>query len=298
MDAETAVKHAPFVDLGRTALAQNWSCVKIGNIPYNVTSEELLDFLGRNSNIVPEAAGSIGIHVIMDRSTGKTMDAYVEFMNARDAWKCVSRRRSRVLGNRHLSLDVVDPSELMKDIFPRAKGIVWDGVIPNPALNKPEYVSKTEIISREELVLIVNHARTPHRSPFSRKCLQRPFQSLMSIVSKFPWFAVNLYTIQQRDYIYQALYSAIDILKRQIKRGRTMPNLDIELLKALLRVGIRCAGFTDAQKHELVKIAEFGAEGIRVDADIGILSGFEALGKAIGAERKVLEVFSLVYNPL
>jgi hypothetical protein len=32
MDAETAIKHAPFVDLGRTALAQNWSCVKIGNV--------------------------------------------------------------------------------------------------------------------------------------------------------------------------------------------------------------------------------------------------------------------------
>lgn len=91
------------------------------------------------------------------------MDAYVEFMNAKDAWKCVSRRRSRVLGNRHLSLDVVDPSELMKDIFPRAKGIIWEGVMPVPAANKPEYGSKTEIISREELVLIVNHARTPHR---------------------------------------------------------------------------------------------------------------------------------------
>ena len=112
----------------------------------------------------------------------------------------------------------------------------------------------------------------------------------MSIVSKFPWFAVDLYTIQQRDYIFQAFLSAIDILKRQIKRGRTMPNLDLELLKALLRVGIRCAGFTDTQKYELVKCAEFGAEGIRVDADIGVLSGFEALGKAIGAERKVLEV--------
>jgi hypothetical protein len=112
----------------------------------------------------------------------------------------------------------------------------------------------------------------------------------MSIVSKFPWFAVDLYTIQQRDYIFQALLSAIDILKRQIKRGRTMPNLDLELLKALLRVGIRCSGFTDTQKLELVKTAEFGADGIQVDSDIGILSGFEALGKFIGAERRVLEV--------
>lgn len=115
----------------------------------------------------------------------------------------------------------------------------------------------------------------------------------MSIVSKFPWFAVDIYTIQQRDYIFQALLSAIDILKRQIKRGRTMPNLDIDLLKALLRVGIRCSGFTDTQKYELVKTAEFGAEGIQVDSDIGILSGFEALGKAVGAERRVLEVCCL-----
>jgi hypothetical protein len=114
----------------------------------------------------------------------------------------------------------------------------------------------------------------------------------MSIVSKFPWFSIDLYTIQQRDYIYQALFSAIDILKRQIKRGRTMPNLDLDLLKSLLRVGIRCSGFTDTQKYELVKAAEFGAEGIQVDADINILSGFEALGKAVGAERKVLEVCS------
>lgn len=85
MDAETAIQNAPFINLGRNSLAQNWSCVKIGNvcscspiaysvlmrlqIPYNVTSEELMEFLGKNSNIVPEVAGSIGIHVIMDRST-------------------------------------------------------------------------------------------------------------------------------------------------------------------------------------------------------------------------------------
>lgn len=112
----------------------------------------------------------------------------------------------------------------------------------------------------------------------------------MSIVSKFPWFATSMYTIAQRDFIFNALWTAIDILKRSIKRGGTTPNLDVELLKALLCVGIRCAGFTDAQKYELVKTAEFGADGVQVDEDIGILSGFEALGKAIGAERRVLEV--------
>lgn len=38
-------------------------------IPYNVTTSELIDFLGKNSNIVPDSVGSLGVHVIMDRST-------------------------------------------------------------------------------------------------------------------------------------------------------------------------------------------------------------------------------------
>lgn len=32
MDAETAIENAPFVELGRHALAQNWCCVKISNV--------------------------------------------------------------------------------------------------------------------------------------------------------------------------------------------------------------------------------------------------------------------------
>lgn len=92
------------------------------------------------------------------------MDAFVEFLTPKDAWKCVARRKSRVLGNRHLTLDVVDPSELMKEIFPRAKGVNWDGVVPRISQDQSEFYGKSpEILGREELVLIVNHARTPHR---------------------------------------------------------------------------------------------------------------------------------------
>lgn len=92
------------------------------------------------------------------------MDAFVEFLNPKDAWKCVARRKSRVLGNRHLTLDVVDPSDLMKEIFPRAKGIIWDGVIPAVFQDKSGLDGMTPVIlGREELVLIVAHAKTPHR---------------------------------------------------------------------------------------------------------------------------------------
>jgi hypothetical protein len=40
-----------------------------GQIPYNVTTSELIEFLGKNSNIVQDNAQSVGVHVIMDRST-------------------------------------------------------------------------------------------------------------------------------------------------------------------------------------------------------------------------------------
>lgn len=93
------------------------------------------------------------------------MDAYAEFMSSEDAWRCVSRRRSRVLGSRHLTLEVVDQSELMKDIFPRAKGIVWEGITPKKGI-QGDYDTRVEIVNREELTQIVNHAKTPHRVRF------------------------------------------------------------------------------------------------------------------------------------
>lgn len=98
------------------------------------------------------------------------MDAYAEFMSSEDAWRCVSRRRSRVLGSRHLTLEVVDPSELMKDIFPRAKGIVWEGITPKKNI-QGDYDTRVEIVNREELTQIVNHAKTPHRVRFSHSSM-------------------------------------------------------------------------------------------------------------------------------
>jgi hypothetical protein len=112
----------------------------------------------------------------------------------------------------------------------------------------------------------------------------------LSIVAKFPWFAVQLYTLQQRDFIFQHLLQSVEILKRHIKRGKAMPNLDQELLKTLVRAGTMCPGFTDVQKYELIKVGEFGAEGIYLDEIVGGLEVFEAIGRGLGADRKVLEV--------
>lgn len=291
IDAETAIENAPFIELGRHALAQNWCCVKISNIPYSVTGENIMEFLGKNAKVVPDDVG-LSVHIIMDRASGKTMDAFVEFTCPKDAYRCVTRKRGKILGSRHVLLDVVNQEELMKELFPKARGITWEGVIPN-VLNNESGSSKADLVTKEELVLVVGHARTPHRSPFSRKCLQRPYESILSIVAKFPWFAVSVYTIHQRDIIFQALIFTIDILKRQCKRGRTTPNLDAELLKKLCKAGVVCTGFTNKQKREIIKMGEFGAEGLEkeVEDDIPGFEGLLALNRKRGAEPKFIELF-------
>lgn len=42
IDAETAIENAPFVELGRHALAQNWCCVKISNVAISSTRSQFL----------------------------------------------------------------------------------------------------------------------------------------------------------------------------------------------------------------------------------------------------------------
>jgi len=45
IDAETAIENAPFVELGRHALAQNWCCVKISNVHHFPQVSQFLNIL-------------------------------------------------------------------------------------------------------------------------------------------------------------------------------------------------------------------------------------------------------------
>ena len=45
IDAETAIENAPFVELGRHALAQNWCCVKISNVHHFLYMQQFLNIL-------------------------------------------------------------------------------------------------------------------------------------------------------------------------------------------------------------------------------------------------------------
>ncbi|KAK6533251.1 hypothetical protein TWF694_002205 [Orbilia ellipsospora] len=300
-----ALKHMPLEELGKQPIAvgrsfalpqykiDSWNLVKIENIPYNLDDEMLLEFLGRTPGLVPEEYG--GIH-------GKTMDCFLEFLTVGGAerfvqWRYNNNRRC-ILGGRHISLELVPERELMAWLFPKTRGLLWDdtgSLIVDESCKSSK--AQLEIISREELVMILGHARTPHRSPFSRKCLQRPYESLMSVITKFPWRETEFYTLKQRDLIFQAAFEAGELLKRQILKGKAGPNIDLKLLRRLCRTISFCPGFTYRQKLTFLDAMGIDTtECVTILGDLGIshplATQFQALTVRPGADYIAVEAIA------
>jgi RNase P/RNase MRP subunit p29 len=128
-----------------------------------------LAFLGRNAKIISEIDEPI--HIIMERVTSKTMDAFVEFISIDEAALAISRyesnraggRGSR-LGERHVDLEVVGHDHLMHAIFPKAANVQWKGTIPEVFSSNDKYNSGFKgFVMQEELVMLVKHVECPQR---------------------------------------------------------------------------------------------------------------------------------------
>lgn len=131
----------------------------------------MVQFLGRNAKLVTSDFGS-PVHIIMDRSTGKTNDCYVEFFSVADAQAAVKRLRMRghqiKIGtpplDRVVTVDLSSQDCLLKELFPRAKNVVWKDGIPNIEQSTEPYNSGFKaFVTGEEMVMLVRHAEQPHR---------------------------------------------------------------------------------------------------------------------------------------
>ncbi|KOS21864.1 hypothetical protein ESCO_001585 [Escovopsis weberi] len=256
----------PFMEGVKQAKPINWGVIKLKNIPFSSKRCEIIAFLGRNSKILNDV--DEGVHIIMERVTSKTMDAYVEFISLDDATRAVERHRNNAaggrpsrLGDRVVEVEVSSQGHLMRDLFPIAKGIFWNGATPefkpfNP--NEP-WENFKGFITVEEMVMLVKHVEVPHRSPYSRECPQRPYECLISTLKKFPWYMADHITIEQRQAMYKATCELIQLLGRSISHGKDTINLNPSLLKRLVSAGMTCAGFTPCMKDNIAYMARLTA---------------------------------------
>ncbi|KAL6871372.1 hypothetical protein J3F83DRAFT_714278 [Trichoderma novae-zelandiae] len=256
----------PFVEAARLAKPMNWGIIKLKNIPFSTTRAEVIAFLGRNSKVLNDT--DEGVHIIMDKVTSKTMDAYVEFVSLEDAMRAVERHRVNVvagrfsrLGDRPIEVEVTSQANLLKDLFPIARGVFWNGVTPEilPFNPSQPWDNFKGFISEEEMIMLVKHVEVPHRSPFSRDCPQRPYECLISTIKKFPWFVTNCVTIKEREAMYQATTALIRQLTRSILLQEDAAHLTPFLLRRLVQAAMLCPGFTPCMKDGIAWITNMQA---------------------------------------
>jgi len=254
---DSSLHHNSFQELSQLAKPHDYIVVKISNIPWDSTIANVEEFLGKNCRLPPTAEHAQSIHITMDRMSGKTSsDCYVEFTSLSDAQRIVQRKHNRLLGSRNVSLSISTKEELMKIIFPKWRGD-WRGVdpyvTPETMAERHFTIPDAPFVTREELNSILVHAKI-YRSPYSKKCPERPYESLVSIIVKFPWHRAEFYTAMQRDHLFEALKVGVESLRNHISKGN-LPKLDKPLLERLVYCGLQNIVFTERQKLVLLQVA-------------------------------------------
>lgn len=116
----------------------------------------------------------------------------------------------------------------------------------------PQRVSEPKIMTPASTSqLIVSSSQ----SPYSRDCPQRPFESMISILRKLPWYKTDCITIQQRYSVYNACYQLIGLLQHSINEKKNQEHLTPQLLKRLSTSAMLCHGFTINQKDNIAYAA-------------------------------------------
>ncbi|GKU04072.1 hypothetical protein FLAG1_06586 [Fusarium langsethiae] len=257
---ETAMSPAffPFVSGPGSTKASTAGVVRLKNIPFSTKRSEVVAFIGRNSRMLSD--GEEPIHIIMDRATSKTMDAFVEFMTMEDAMRCAEKHhqytqtgRISRLGERPVEVELSSQAALMQELFPLARGVFWDGANPQilPTNYSEPWANFKGFIFPEEMVMLVKHVEVPHRSPFSKECPQRPYECLISTLRKFPWYAPDHITIAQRGAMYKATVKLLQLLNRSVSGQDDAVNLTTQLYQRVVRTAMDCKGFTILQKDNI-----------------------------------------------
>ena len=111
------------------------------------------------------------VHIVMERSTSKTMDCFVELQTDQAVYdqirhhdNLVQSGRHPKLGSRHVHVEISDQDGLLSELFPRAKSIMWEHGSPHVIKNDDPYSTGFKgFFTKEEMVGLVRHAECPQR---------------------------------------------------------------------------------------------------------------------------------------
>lgn len=245
----------------------------ISNIPWDITSNDVRSWLNKWK------IAEFGVHILMDRSlenagksTGKTFsDAYVEFDTSDNAKEVLFNMNRTNLKGRVVSVRMSSQEELMRRLFPN-----WTVLSPSFARSNSHRIPSQSgvyqcklndstqndhnklddyklYLKRGEIQAILMVCKN-YKLHFSRKCADRPFENVISVVSKIPWgYKAVCPTVLHRDHIFELLKLSIEILWSHLSKNYY--HVSDGLIDEMIRVGIKCPGFTERQKTVLLQVA-------------------------------------------
>ncbi|KAJ5731606.1 uncharacterized protein N7483_006114 [Penicillium malachiteum] len=233
--------------------------IGIEQIPYTITRSELKQEISARYAV----ADGFPVHVIMERSTGKTMNCYIETANPGVAAEAVRASNSgevvHSIRSRRVELTLSNQGELMKAVFPNAKCVDWSSegepTVRQPRPDEVYSTGFTGFFADEELRCLSSYAEFPKCNNFTKRVLQRTFESLLSAVSKYPWHRTELYTVRERNNIFETMRFMLELLIYKISRPQQEIGLDMALVGDIIDVGLRCPAFNPRMKYCLI---EFG----------------------------------------
>ncbi|KAK4569506.1 hypothetical protein LTR86_003269 [Recurvomyces mirabilis] len=275
---EEMFEDLPVVEACRVAVPSDAGVIRIRNIPYATPKAEITAIVNRNVQIISQPAGSpyFATHIVMERGSGKTMDAFIEVSTPYEAKRVVEQFGRRAMsgrpariGDRVVEVETSTQEDFMSEMFPRAKNIVWHGATPKVLLNTEEFypgqlsAGFTGFMTPEEIVMVVKHAEAPHRSVFASRIMVRVYESLTSTIHKYPWFAHECVNMVERRLLYDCCISVAKALMLFLRRttGERLDNTKptAATLKEMSVAVLTCPGFSEQQKFHYIQ--HLGAQG-------------------------------------
>lgn len=79
---------------------------------------------------------------------------------------------------------------------------------------------------------------------------------MISLMTKYPWSSTSLYTLSERNRIFKTTVDQVSALVEHLKRHGSTAPLDLSLLHELLHAGLKCDGFSERQRAQLIDASE------------------------------------------
>lgn len=214
--------------------------IKIANFPWEISKSEIVHFLS-GCCLVSDTK----VHIPIDKTTGKTRnEAFVELREDADVDRCVISLNRKYLKGRMVSVQPSDFSELFHVHFPLSD------------IEQQVLLTKDEINS---LLLVCKNFKVH----FSRRCAQRPYEHVCSLLYLLPWKQMN---VVNRDAIFEMVKQALEFLLNHL--NRPLPSLGAETLNRFLKAIYWFPVFTDRQRKITQQMCEGLDKYLQVDAKI------------------------------